>query len=148
MEMIPIIISVSMFAMIAFIVSVAGKTKAKRIEAITDLQNRMIDKFGTAQEFVTFLQSPQGREFLGKTTEAEAHPARRIMGSIKAGIILTFLGAACIILSFGVASGFIFPGVLVLAIGLGFLVSAGVSLRLSRSWGLMAPADRELASQQ
>lgn len=145
--MIPIVTTITMAAMVAFIVGVAGRTKARRIEAMSSMQNRMLDKFGTAQEFVDFLQSPQGREFLGKTTEAQVHPAQRIMGSISKGIVLSLLGLGFIILSISVERGLVVPGVLVLAIGLGFLVSAVVSLRLSRSWGLIASQDRELASQ-
>jgi hypothetical protein len=143
---IPIVSTIAIAAMVAYIVAVNGRTKAQRIEAISAMQNRMLDKFGTAQEFVDFLQSPQGRDFLGKTTEAQTHPAQRIVGSITKGIVLSLLGAGFILLSFIVERDMIVPGVLVLAIGLGFLVSAVVALRLSRSWGLIPP-ERELVSQ-
>ena len=51
---IPIVGSISLFSMIAFIVWTTSKTRARVTEMRTAFQTRMIDKFSTAAEFVDF----------------------------------------------------------------------------------------------
>jgi hypothetical protein len=136
-EMVPIVLFVSMFSMIVLVVFIGTRQKQRRIETLAAVQTRMLDKFGSAAEFVTFLQSPEGKNFLTTASEVRVSPADRIFSSIRSGIILTLLGVAFTILSFTTDDGMIVPGVLLLAIGIGFLISAMISHRLSNAWGLL-----------
>ena len=62
--LIPIIISIGFFAMVAFIVWAATSAKNRRAALQADVQTRLIDKFSNAPEFVEFLNSDTGKQFL------------------------------------------------------------------------------------
>src|SRR2546423_608328 len=131
---IPILISLGFFAMMIFIFYFSAKSKSDRARYQAEVQARLIDKFGNGPEFVTFLQSPQGRQFMGEIESAPKLMTQdRMLSGIRNATVLTFLGLAFIILSFARYGerGMIFP-----ALGLGFLVSVILTKRLSREWGM------------
>ena len=65
-------------------------------------------------------------------------PLGSVLGSIQKGIILLLLGVGFIGGSAAIASQAAAAVGMVLGfVGLGFLVSAGVTRRLSRKWGLL-----------
>jgi hypothetical protein len=112
----------------------------------SQVQTKLIDRFGTASELIEFLESPTGKQFLGDMKEAPRHRAHdRILSSIRSAIVLSFLGIG--FLSLGIPwdwPGFEIPGAILLALGIGFFVAAFVSTKLSRSWGLIdSPGERE-----
>ncbi|MEM7479908.1 MAG: hypothetical protein AAF481_01930 [Acidobacteriota bacterium] len=108
-----------------------------------DLQTRLLDKFDSSQEMLAFLQSEAGTRFVESATQEKGNPFGRILGSIQAGLILLVGGIAFFVqrhLIAGSYEGFTFLGTLGIALGVGFLLSAGVAYFLSRSWGLLEPA--------
>lgn len=86
---------------------------------------------------------------LTTTAIEKASPFGRILGSIQAGVIPTFGGLALFLVRSLVALepadhfGLVFLGSLALAVGLGFLFSAGAAFWLSKNWG---PIDGEAKS--
>ncbi|HEY7472494.1 MAG TPA: hypothetical protein VIE68_09120 [Gemmatimonadota bacterium] len=134
----------SIFALLVgfstFVVSARGRERSR---AQFDLQRRMLEKFGSASEFVAFLESGSGRKFL-EAISSEAHTqAGRIFGSIQKGAIFTLIGAVgfCVVaydpndlVPLAVPSG------IALAIGLGYLISAFATYKLSKQWGLLPPS--------
>jgi hypothetical protein len=127
-EMIPIVAIISTFTMIVMVVWLGTKSKQKQIDALTAVQTRMLDKFGDAKEFVDFMQSAEGREFLRGTSATRVRGScDRVEKSLRTGIILSLLGIAFLVLSRFEDGDMIVPGVLILAVGVGFLLSAGVS---------------------
>ena len=98
----------------------------------------VIDKFSAAEDFAAFLQSPAGQKFVTGLSGSES-PARAVIGSIQKGIILALLGAgvwwtgATIESAAEVAT----IGVLLMCVGMGLLISAGISYRMARSLGLI-----------
>jgi hypothetical protein len=136
---IPILISLGFFAMMIFIFYFNAKSRSDRVRYQAEVQARLIDKFGNGPEFVTFLQSPQGRQFMGEIESAPKLMTQdRMLSGIRNATVLTFLGLAFIILSFARYGerGMIFPGLILLALGLGYLVSVILTKRLSREWGM------------
>jgi hypothetical protein len=138
---IPIILGTGFFAMIALIFYFTSKSKSDRARYQAEVQARLIEKFGSGPEFVTFLQSPQGRDFMGNIEEAPRWYAReQILSGLRKSVVISFLGLAFLILGmtrYGRHDGMLIPGVLLLCLGLGFFVSAIMSARLSKQWGLL-----------
>jgi hypothetical protein len=63
----------------------------------TETFNRLIDKFGTAKEFVDFLQSDAGRKVLEDPIAPPADPKTSVRRFVACGIILLALGKALLL---------------------------------------------------
>ena len=117
------------------------RTKVARAQA--EVQSKLLDKFGSSQELLAYMQTEAGQRFIQVESEpvVTKSPHTKILASIKVGTILSCLGLGLLLLALVFKEeaplGF---GTISLAIGLGFLVSSGVSYKLSKSWGLF---DRE-----
>lgn len=111
-----------------------------------EMQEKLLDKFGTSEELIHYLESDAGRQVLDAATFESASPYKRILRSVQAGLILTLTGVAFLILRGPMKEAedaFVFLGALGLALGLGFLLSAAATLVLSRSWGLLDEKSEE-----
>jgi hypothetical protein len=109
------------------------RTTQRKAQLRAEVQMKLIDKFGTSAEFVHFLESAAGREFLQQQRTA---PRDRVLGGIRAGVILTFLGLAFTSMMFVFHDdGFSVPAFILLALGLGFFVSSALSVKLAKRWG-------------
>ena len=129
--------------LIGFSACIFSRRRQERARAQFDIQRRMLEKFESASEFVTFLDSDSGRKFLDTVASETASQAGRIFGSIQKGAIFTLMGLVgfCIVayepedlIPLAVPSG------IALATGLGYLISAFASYRLSKQWGLLPPS--------
>src|SRR5687768_6687572 len=120
-------------ALFFFLIWAFYRMRQRRFELQAELQAKLIDKFGSASELVTFLQSPAGRQFVhGVQTGASAVTHERVIAGIRKAIILSFLGLGLLAI-WGVSGAHWLSwfGLLFLALGLGFLAAAVVSMRLS-----------------
>lgn len=138
----PMIALIGMFGMIAWIVRMtqAHKRTSKLVQIQAELRSRLLERFDSAPELMEYLQSEAGLRFLESVPTEKTSPYNRILGSLQAGIILALCGGAFLFLRTtisGAEEGFAFLGALALALGLGFLLSAGVAYFLSKSWGLI-----------
>ncbi len=104
------------------------------------LQNKVVDKFQTVQEFGDFLESPGGNKFLNFLKFDGHAPREKILSSLSRGIIITAFGISLIII------GQIFPegekhllafGIVFIALGVGFLISTLTSYILCKKWGII-----------
>src|SRR4051812_37113329 len=148
--LIPIIISITFFAMVAFIVWASTNAKNRRASLQADVQTRLIDKFSNAPEFVDFLNSDTGKQFLTGVDKMPQLMARdRIVGGVSRGVIMMLLGAAFIAIWIADSNiGFMYPGFILLGLGIGFFISTLISLKMSQRFGLIgedAPTAREVA---
>src|SRR5437588_2981980 len=139
MWLLPVIISVAFFGMIVWIVSLGTNAKNRRAQAQAEVQTKLIERFGTSKEFIEFLQSPAGQRFVSGVEMNTALYARdRIIRGFGTGIVLSLLGVGFLaIWLFDHNGGFVYPGFILLGLGLGFFLSAIVSLKLSKSYGLI-----------
>ena len=129
----------SMFVLIAWIIfsSVRRMIAGKRI---AELQAKLLDRFATGQELLAYLQTEEGKRFVETASVEHNNPMARILGAIQAGVILTLIGIALLFLRGRIAGGedaFLGFGAVVLALGVGFLISSAVSYALSKSMGLL-----------
>jgi hypothetical protein len=122
----------------------------------TDVHNKLLERFAGTGELLAYIQSPAGRRFLESApipldpgTRSIGAPFGRILWSAQAGVVLAILGIGFEVVSVSVIDDIGQPlsvlGVLAIALGIGFLVSAAMSYVLSRKLGLLdaAPAAAE-----
>src|SRR5712691_3128780 len=107
-----VFVSLGSFAMVAFIVFLGVNAKNRKAKLQAEVQTRLIDKFSTAPDFVDFLNSDTGKQFLSGIDKMPKLMARdRIVGGISRGTILTLLGVAFIAIWIADSNiGFMFPG--------------------------------------
>src|SRR5947209_5071773 len=148
--LIPIICSLGFFTMVVLIVWSSANAKNRRAALQADVQTRLIDKFSNAPEFVAFLNSDTGKQFLTGIDKMPQLMARdRIVGGVSRGVIMMLLGAA--FLAIWMADdwnrGFMYPGFILVGLGIGFFASTLISLKMSQRFGLIGsdePTPREV----
>lgn len=125
-----VIAIVGFFSTVIAITWAAAQTRQKRAQHHADVQLKLIDRFGTAEDFVQFVKSDEGRHFLGDPSRV----ARRgLVAGIRSGIILAFLGLAFLLCAWVQRDGdFYIPAFILLALGGGFFISAVVSMRMAK----------------
>ncbi|PYV40981.1 MAG: hypothetical protein DMG06_18595 [Acidobacteria bacterium] len=120
---------------------VDGRRRWLTVRARTEFYNRMMDKFSSAREFIDFSQTEGGLRFLETFSTERVGPMDRILGSVQKGAILSIVGLGFLFLGWRYRFDedvLTIIGTVLLALGVGFLVSAGISYRLSKEWGLIS----------
>jgi hypothetical protein len=113
-----------------------------------DVHGKLIERFGTSQEVLTYMSTDAGRKFLEATPIAVGFerkqpvpsPVARVLTPLQIGIVMTLLGIGLIGLRHSIPDGeapLLLIGTVVLMPGLGFIISAGISWVLARHLGLM-----------
>jgi hypothetical protein len=114
----------------------------------TDVHGRLIERFGTSQEVLTYMGTDAGKRFLEATPIAVGlerqqpvpSPVARVLTPLQIGVVMTLLGAGLLSMRHSVADGgnaLLVIGMVVLMPGLGFIISAGITWALARHLGLM-----------
>ena len=130
------------FSLIGFVVwtifSTIRRYKTAKLQA--ELQTKLLEKFGSGQELLAYIQSDAGKRFLESLTMEQRTPYGRILGAAQVSVILVLLSFALLFLRgrvAGAGEGFLVFGTLTLSLGIGFGLSAGLSYYLSKSFGLL-----------
>jgi hypothetical protein len=117
----------------------------------TDVHTKLLDRFTTNDDLLAYIQSPAGKKFLESAPialEADAQPRivgapfGRIFWSVQAGTVLLLSGLGLQFIGHRqqweeIGQPLSSMGILVVAIGLGFIISAAASYFLSRRLGLL-----------
>jgi hypothetical protein len=113
----------------------------------TDVHTKLLDRFSSNEDLLAYIQSPAGRRFLESTPisvdapRSIAAPLGRILWSAQAGAVLTVLGVGITLVSRTtleeVAPPLAAIGAVIVALGVGFLVSAVLAYLLTRRFKLM-----------
>jgi hypothetical protein len=145
-----VFVSLGSFAMIGFIVWLGVHAKNRKATLQAEVQTRLIDKFSNAPEFVDFLNSDIGKQFLSGIDKMPKLMARdRIVGGVSRGIIMLLLGTAFIAIWIADSNiGFMYPGFILMGLGVGFFISTLISLKMSQRFGLIGadtPTPHEVA---
>jgi hypothetical protein len=136
----------SLFAWVtrAFLVN-RRVTNSARIQA--ELQTRLLDKLGTSQELLAYLESPAGQRLAQSVILEKGTLHGRILAAVQSGLILIVVGAALLALRGELGAEDIqaltMVGAIGMALGIGFLASAYVTYRLSKAWGLLGTAGED-----
>lgn len=114
----------------------------------SDVHGKLIEKFGTSQEVLTYMSTESGKKFLEATPIAAGmerktpvpSPVARVLTPLQIGVVLTLLGIGLIALRHSVPEGdspLLVIGTVVLMPGLGFIISAGIAYVMGKHLGLM-----------
>ncbi|MEI6244251.1 MAG: hypothetical protein WCQ64_04315 [Acidobacteriota bacterium] len=128
-----------------------------------EVHNKLIDRLASNDEMLAYIQSPAGAGFLkagpidvGTGAKSMHAPFGRILWSAQAGVVLLALGLGLRWVTVSAPNEVVemlhFFGIIGQALGLGFMVSAGLSYVLSRRMGLIDAAhaarmERDTASR-
>ena len=113
-----------------------------------EVHTKLMDRFSTNDELLTYVQTPSGRRFLEsgpsplqETVTVLSAPFSRILWSVQLGSVLLVSGVGLLFLSGRAIQEarevFYIAGCLATAMGAGFIVSAGAAYILSRRLGLL-----------
>jgi uncharacterized protein (DUF2062 family) len=113
----------------------------------TDVHNKLLDRFTSNEDLLAYIQTPAGKRFLESAPIAVESPRSigaplgRILWSAQAGAVLTVLGIGIEVVSSNALEEIAPPlaafGAVVIALGVGFLVSAVLAYILTRRFGLL-----------
>jgi hypothetical protein len=143
----PMLVGLGFFVLIGWVtyVIVDGRRRRERLKVFTEFHGKLMDRMASAAEFGDFLQSAGGQRFLATLSTERGGPKAAIMRSVHTGTIMLALGIGLLTVSrasffdtSSEASAFVtFFAVVVVALAIGYLVSAVVSWWLGRSLGVM-----------
>lgn len=114
----------------------------------SDVHSKLIERFGTSAEVLTYMGTEAGKRFLEATPIAVGFdrnqpvpsPVARVLTPLQIGIVMTLLGSGLILLRHSISEGatpLLIFGTIVLMPGLGFILSAGITWVLARRLGLL-----------
>ena len=118
----------------------------------TEMQHKLLERFTSNEEMLAFIQTSAGQRFLESASmPAESGPrvlsapVGRMLWSMQLGIVILVAGIGLQLVSYKLAeaelvTGFQVAGGIIVALGIGFILSAIGSYLLSRRLGLMDPA--------
>ena len=135
---IPVVSIVGSLVMVVTLVWLGTRSKQRRAELRASVQMKLIDKFGNADEFVKFLESEKGQQFL---EQPRRQTREKVVGSITGALVCTFVGLAFI----GCAAvfrdpGFLVPGFIVTGVGVALFIGFAVSWKLMKQAGPAQPS--------
>lgn len=143
----------SVFALIAFALAWLVRTiiEQKRWNRLSrtqsEVHNKILDRFSTSAELLDYIRTPAGTKFLESApiplhTEAPRQnaPLSRVIWSVQIGVIVAAASLGLLFVSGRfekeAAQELFALGMIGVSIGVGFIVSAGVSIFMSRRLGL------------
>jgi hypothetical protein len=116
----------------------------------SDVHNKILDRFNTTEQLLEYIHTPAGSKFL-ESAPIPLHVERpasgrastlatRILWSVQLGVVIAIVGLGMLVLSAVFeqesSQGLFALGAIALCVGAGFIISATVSLKLSRRLGL------------
>jgi hypothetical protein len=116
----------------------------------TDVHTKLLDRFTQNEDLLAYMQTPAGKRFLESApipldgdAKPIAAPLSRILWSLQAGIVLLVFGLGLVLLSGRLIEEIATPmmvfGVMGMALGSGFVLSAFAAYFASRRFGLLDP---------
>jgi hypothetical protein len=124
----------------------------RTVKLQSDVHGRLMERFTSNEELMTYIQSPAGRQFLQglpaapevASAPAVAAPINRILWSVQAGLVLGCAGVGLLVIRHylieEIAEVLLVFGVLGVSVGIGFALAAAASYMLSHRLGLFDPA--------
>lgn len=114
----------------------------------TDVHTKLLDRFTSNEDLLAYIQSPAGSKFLESSPisldagpRSVAAPLGRILWSAQAGLVLAAAGIGLRFASGRIAGDVAYPldvlGILAIALGIGFAISAIISFMISLRLGLI-----------
>jgi len=148
-------IGLTVFALAWLIRTLIEQRRWKQLSRTqSDVHNKILDRFNTTEQLLEYIRTPAGGKFL-ESAPIPLHverpagwkpstPAARILWSVQIGVVTSIVGLGMLLLSAvfekDASQGLFALGAIALCVGVGFIASAAVSLKLSRRLGLWEDA--------
>ena len=139
-ESLQVLIPIAFFAMIVLVIFVIARRRQAELQARAEFQKQILDKFGSGKELAEFLGAAGSERFFAALSAHNVDPRHRVLPGMRGGITLAMFGIGFLLLT-GLRHGFVVPGVLFLALGLGLLISAAAAYHLSKTWNGGGPVN-------
>jgi hypothetical protein len=140
------------FLFVMFLIVAVIAVRSQREKHRVELQKAILERVGSVKDFAEFLTTEQGERFLASLAPIHFSPEHRTLWSVRVGIVILTIGIFLMVAFhspwFGSPVGSSTPPALLLgmllliATGIGMLVSAAVSFMIARSLGLRNGHDR------
>ena len=122
-----------------------------------EVHTRLLDRFNTNEELMAYIATPAGSKFLQSApisldtgSRSMGAPLGRIMWALQAGLVMVAGGCGLMLASGRMSEEDYLPieiiGIVAVALGVGFAVSAAISFLLSSKMGLLEQPRRTLSN--
>lgn len=129
---IPIIGTIATGVTVVLVVYFVTRGRQRRVEAQVQMQSKLVDRFGSAPELVTFLQSPAGRQFItGVQSAPEVLTRERLISGFTRAVVLSSLGLAFVALAIADNGDWSVPAAIVLSLGVGYFIATYIAYKLT-----------------
>jgi hypothetical protein len=141
--LVPIFAIVTPFFLVGWIVYTvsSGKRRSERLKATSEFHAKLFERMGSMKEFGEFMDTEGGKAFMNTlSADTPNSAAAHIVRSVENGVICLSIGGGVLLLRWlfpEIGGGFTIIGTIVLACGVGLLLSCGASYGLSRKFGLL-----------
>lgn len=153
-DLVPIILFPVFFLAIVWVVRIFVDSRRwnHTFKQQSEIHGRLIEKLGTNQELVAYMETEAGKRFLMNSPNASdlelgqrmPNTVSRVLTSLSTGIVLALVGVGFLLLRNAgpdTPEPMLVTGTLLLMPGLGFILSAGATWALARRLGLMPEKD-------
>lgn len=145
MSGVEVVVPVTLFLVTGWVIwsFIKGRQAKFAIQAQMQIQQKMLERFGSSSELVEFIRTPEGGRYLEQFTESPvSSPMERTLSSVRTGIIVAFISAGLITVGALLGDSFNENGPMVFGLlggflGAGFLIAAYASHQLAKRWGLV-----------
>jgi hypothetical protein len=128
-----VLVPLALFTLVGMIIFMQVRKSQAQTRSRLELQKQLLDKFSSGREFGEFLESQGGQRFLQDAFTPVSPQAGSNVRWIRTGTFLSIFGLGLLCLAW-LKHGFAVGGAVILAAGLGFLISGAVSHRLAQQW--------------
>jgi hypothetical protein len=140
-----VIIVPSLFLMIGYVFYAVANafTRRQQLRSTSEFQTKLLERMGTVSEFSQFLNTDGGQKLLGSASTSGGFAHQRVLRAFQSGIVMLCLGIGIFLYLSSVRvesdtyASIGFVGTVSAAVGIGLVLSAYVSLKLSRKMGLI-----------
>jgi len=136
--LVALLVPISFFATMALVAWLLYRRSQARMRTRMEFHQQVLAKFTTGEQFANFLNTKGSQQLLEGMWGGQVNFKERLLKHVRLGAIFGVLGLGLLALAiFTSDDGYGFLAVLCLGLGIGFLVSARVSYRLSEKMGLL-----------
>ncbi len=132
------------FTLVFVVIAVVYLERSRREKHRVELQKAILERIGSVKDFAEFLTTEQGERFLASLAPVHFRTHHRGLWSVRIGVVLVTVGLLMMIglhtpyfgSSTGPTTPLLMVILLVIAVGVGMLLSAAVSFMIARVLGL------------
>jgi small-conductance mechanosensitive channel len=124
------------FVVTGMIYSIVSNTLRRKQQ--NAIHSRLLEKFTSSQDFSNFLQTPGGQQYMSSLMEGGNNSSQMIVNSMRIGIVVGVVGGGLFVTGVSLQNvGAAIAGVIMLLVGVGLVLSAFASYKLSSKLGLI-----------